>query len=87
MASSELLSDLWFSKCFSLYPWMTNNISDERPILWMVMKHDIDQVLEFVREKPFISALLVNLPEFPNFVVHEIAIDWVASFCHLIEWH
>lgn len=83
----EFLSDLIVCGCGSLEPWVRDDITEHWSVLWRVMEHHANQVLELWREVSWFFALFVSCPVLVDSVDSKEFINFVISLSSFIERH
>ena len=83
----EFLSNLIVCGCWSLKPWVRDDITEHWSVLWREMEHHTNQVLKLRREVSWFFALFVSCPVLVDSVDGKEFINFVISLSSFIERH
>jgi len=63
MAFCKLLLDLSSCGVRLLHPWVIDNVSQRKSLMWRELEHSRDEILEVFREETGLFVLAVHVPE------------------------
>ena len=64
---------------------MSDQVCHAKPLLWVVIEHGSDEVLELLREVSFGLTLPVDLPELLGVMLGNMLVKWIIFLGSLME--
>lgn len=86
LSTSKLLNNICNLWVLALHPWVSNNITQAKTVLWGKLQQRSNEVLEFWSEEVLWFVRHVGFPEQIGSLSGEQSVVWIIIVSHLERW-